>query len=54
MIEQTIPWVLQTHGYKHCATPWRGTYKKIRGNMKIKGNPKKIDTLNSLLLCCFA
>jgi hypothetical protein len=21
-IEQTIPWVLQTHGYKHCTTPW--------------------------------
>ena len=24
VIEQSIPWVLQTHGYKHCATPWCG------------------------------
>jgi hypothetical protein len=22
ILEQTIPWVLQTHGYKHCTTPW--------------------------------
>ena len=30
MIEQSIPWVLQTHGYKHCTTPWCGNFVLVR------------------------
>ena len=30
MIEQSMPWVLQTHGYKHCTTPWCGNFMLVR------------------------